>query len=233
MFLVIEDVPWLGSERSSPTSMNIRLETGSTAAIVGPSHSGKSAFLLMAAGYLRPSQGRVYIDIGHDGDEDLSLMRPDASLIGLGPILGFSPLFDTLTVREHIYSQVKLLRQKAARQRTQELLQVYDLTEQAKFRIKDLDHYAQFRTSLAVATAGRPKFVLLDEPLKGLSEEQCAEAQQYFRKLNENDVGVLFTSAIRSTLTDVDMVIQLVEGEVEIRANVDRDAHRVDSFVAK
>ncbi len=231
MFLVFEDVPWLGSERSSPKTMNIRLRTGSTAAIVGPSHSGKSTLLLMAAGYIRPAHGRIYIR--HDESKDAAPVRPDASMIGLGPIQGFSPLFDTLTVREHIYSQLKLLRQKAARQRTQELLQTYDLTAEAKSRIKDLDQYALFRTSLAVATAGRPKFVLLDEPLKGLSEEQCVEAQQYFRSLNENDVGVLFTSVVSSTLTDVDMVIRLSEGEVEIRADADRNAGRVDAFVAK
>jgi ABC-type multidrug transport system ATPase subunit len=231
MRLAVENLQLPCRANQGSAKIHFEFADNQTIAVVGASHSGKSTLLLVVSGFMEPRAGRVRI-VEEDGDNVREYL-PQPSLIGLGPIAEFSPLFGTLTVREHIYYQLKLLRQRSARQRTDELMEWLDLTEQAKVRVKDLDAFSHFRVSLAVAAAGRPRFVLLDDPLRGLTEDQCAQAGRWFRDLNAKATGVLFTTLLHSALPDVDGFVQLPEGTVTYVDAADRHPRRVDAVVAQ
>jgi ABC-type multidrug transport system ATPase subunit len=231
MRLVVENLQLPHCETHGSAGIHFECTDNQTMAVVGPSHSGKSTLLLVASGFMKPRSGRVRI-LEEDGD-NLREHFPQPLLIGLGPIAEINPLFETLTVCEHIYYQLKLLRQRSARQRANELMEWLDLTEQAKVRIKDLDAFSHFRVSLAVAAAGRPRFVLLDDPLRGLTEEQCSQAGRWFRDLNERGTGVLFTTLLYTALPDVDGFVQLPEGKVTYVDAANRHPRGIDAVVAQ
>ncbi len=199
--------------------LSFALAPGETAAIVGPSNSGKSSLLLCAAGQLKPAAGRV--GIGPDAD---SARPPGWREVGLGPIPVLAPLFDTLTVQEHLTFQARLYRVPAVRQRVADELRRFGLEAAARRRIKDLDAFTALRAALAITCVHRPQFVLLDEPDQGLSVEQWSQTAALLRKIAAEGVGVLYTTVDSVHAAVADVVVDIAKGEVHRGEPVGRDS---------
>jgi ABC-type multidrug transport system ATPase subunit len=135
-------------------------------------------------------------------------------LVGLGPISDFSPLFDTLTVREHLAFGLRLYQQSDRKRRLEELLKTFHLGDVARERIKDIDQFSQFRVALAHTVLHQPSFVLLDEPERGLSVEEWVQAKEYLRQLATSHIGILYTTVLESTADWTHSIIHLPTGEV-------------------
>ncbi|WP_157729402.1 ATP-binding cassette domain-containing protein [Tumebacillus algifaecis] len=187
--------------------LHFDLEDGQIGAVYGPSRTGKSSVLLLASGNLLPSKGEVQV-----GGK-----KPDKKRVGLGPIQDLSPLFDTLTVEEHLLFQARLHHVRKAKERVSELLNTYDLEEVRKYRVKDIPHLEQFRTGLATALVHQPKLVLIDEPERGLTNEEWEIAYRDMRDLTEAGSTVLLTTVLLQVAERCDLVAQLPEGEVWTR----------------
>ncbi|TCP53788.1 ABC-type multidrug transport system ATPase subunit [Tumebacillus sp. BK434] len=185
-------------------NLSFRLANGEIGAVYGPSRTGKSSVLLMASGHLLPTKGEVQIDG----------KKPDKKRIGLGPITDLSPLFDTLTVEEHLLFQARLHHVSQAKDRVQELLGDYQLEAVRKYRVKDLPHLEQFRTGLATALVHKPALVLIDEPERGLTNEEWDIAYADLRKLSDAGSTVLLTTVLQQVADRCDLVAALPEGEV-------------------
>jgi ABC-type multidrug transport system ATPase subunit len=230
MKLCFEDVSIRSNHQVFVEHLNFQLERGQISAIVGPSRSGKSTLLLVAAGEIQPNEGRVCIRLKTQHDikpspEDRNLynqprptevLAPDRRMVGLGPISDFSPLFDTLTVREHLAFGLRLYQQSDRKRRLEELLETFHLRDVARERIKDIDHFGQFRTALAHTVLHQPSFVLLDEPERGLSIEEWMQAKEYLRHLAKSHIGILYTTVLESTADWTHSIIHLPTGEVRI-----------------
>ncbi|WP_026962649.1 ATP-binding cassette domain-containing protein [Alicyclobacillus herbarius] len=202
------------------TDLSLTLAPGETMSILGASHSGKSSLLLCLAGQLQPQSGRV--GVGPDAER---LHSPRWGEIGLGPIPVLAPLFETLTVREHLSLQAKLYRVRGHRQRVQEQLHRYQLETVARRRLKDLDAFTAVRAAIAITTVHRPQFILLDEPDKDLSEAEWQETTRLLQALADEGSGVVFTTVNASHAAWADVKVNLGdEGEVR-REPVDRHSH--------
>ncbi|ARU59754.1 hypothetical protein CBW65_00845 [Tumebacillus avium] len=184
--------------------LSFSLEDGQIGAIYGPSRTGKSSVLLLASGHLLPTKGDVRIDG----------QKPDKKRVGLGPITDLSPLFDTLTVEEHLLFQARLHHVRKAKDRVQELLREYQLEDVRKYRVKDVPHLEQFRTGLATALVHRPPLVLIDEPERGLTNDEWEIAYEDLRKLSDGGSTVLLTTVLQQVADRCDLVAALPNGEV-------------------
>jgi ABC-type multidrug transport system ATPase subunit len=184
--------------------LNFQLEEGQIGAIYGPSRTGKSSVLLLASGHLLPTKGEVLTGGA----------KPDKKSAGLGPIHDLSPLFDTLTVEEHLLFQARLHRVRNPKARVKELLTQYDLQEVRKYRVKDIPHLEQFRTGLATALVHQPKLVLIDEPERGLTNEEWELAEQDLRSLALEGKTVMLTTVLQQVAECCDLVVSLPDGEV-------------------
>jgi ABC-type multidrug transport system ATPase subunit len=236
MKLCFEDVSIRSNHQVFVEHLKFELERGQISAIVGPSRSGKSTLLLVAAGEIQPNEGRVCIRVENGIDRaykndiepstknthlqdqprtaEAEVFVPDRRLVGLGPISDFSPLFDTLTVREHLAFGLRLYQQPDRKRRLEELLETFHLRDVARERIKDIDQFGQFRVALAHTVLHQPSFVLLDEPERGLSVEEWVLAQEYLRQLATSHIGILYTTVLESTADWTHSIIHLPTGEV-------------------
>ncbi|MGZ4133528.1 MAG: ATP-binding cassette domain-containing protein [Tumebacillaceae bacterium] len=187
--------------------LSFELTAGQIGAVFGPSRTGKSSLLLLAAGHLPPTRGRVLID-----------GKPaDGKRVGLGPIHDLTPLFDTLTVEEQLLFQARLHGVRGAKARTAELLQTYGLQEVRKSRIKDVGHLEQFHVGLASALVHRPKVVLIDEPERGLTNEEWEVAYADLKSLADEGCTVLLTTVLAMVADRCDFVLDLTRSEVHAR----------------
>lgn len=162
---------------ADPTSVlrdvNLTIERGQKASLIGPSGSGKSTLMSLIAGLLRPTAGTVEIDgVPLSGLDDATRARLRASTIGIA--LQSDNLIPFLTARENIELAMAFVPGGARRSsatRAQELLDRFGVGDRAQHRPRQLSGGEAQRVALAVAMANGPALLLADEVVGQLDRE--------------------------------------------------------------
>lgn len=152
---------------------------GAVTGITGPSGSGKSSVLAVAATLIRPDSGRVRI-----GGTDVSaLSRDDATALrrnDIGIVFQQSNLLAALTAREQLLVMAELggdavrHRRRAIRARVDDLLHAVGLENHVHKRPAQLSGGQRQRVSIARALVHEPRVLLVDEPTSALDQESGA-----------------------------------------------------------
>jgi branched-chain amino acid transport system ATP-binding protein len=214
-------------------NVDMRVVSGERRAIIGPNGAGKSTLFNIIAGQLAPTSGHVLINGG-----DATGAQPDEIWQrGVTRTFQRNQLFQGLRVWENIELACAARHQGAAwppgaeRKREieadiAEILQQVHLLAHAGRVVKELAYGEQRQLELALALAGRPKILLLDEPTAGMSPTETEAMLELMKALPrditllivEHDMDVIFNLA--DTLTVLHLGEVLAEGSVEqIRAN--------------
>ena len=165
-------------------SLSLEVEPGEVLTILGPSGSGKTTTLMLLAGIIAPTSGRI--EIGERDVTALPAYRRD-----IGVVFQSYALFPHLSVFENV--AFPLHRRGVARrqidvdvQRALELVQLGDL---GRRHVKQLSGGQQQRVALARALVFRPSLLLMDEPL-GALDRQLREQMQLEIKHITAAVGI-------------------------------------------
>ena len=170
--------------------VDLSLLEGQIMGLIGPNGAGKTTLLNAISGFASLTGGRVVI-----GDEDVTRSPPHRLLRhGLVRTFQGAATFPALTV----YENVELgalgagLSRRKARQRCAELLRVFGLGEWAESAASVLPHGQERRLGIARAVAGRPRFLLLDEPAAGMDDAESIDLADTIVALrNEYGCGIL------------------------------------------
>ncbi|MCB9665135.1 MAG: ABC transporter ATP-binding protein [Alphaproteobacteria bacterium] len=197
--------------------VDLDLEAGSFAALMGPSGSGKSTLLNIIGGLDEPTSGSVVVD-----GRDLATMTPseraDMRRMRLGFVFQAYNLIPVLTAVENAEFVLVLQGVPPAerRARAREALAEVGLAGLEDRRPNQLSGGQQQRVAIARAIAPRPAIVLADEPTANLDSTTSHELIDLMRSLNR-DAGVtfLFATHDQNLLDRVDRVVRLVDGHIE------------------
>ena len=196
--------------------VNLSVSPGDFRAIIGPNGAGKSTFFNTMTGLLKPDAGRVVFE-GRDvtGEPPHRLARR-----GIARTFQITSVFPDLSVLENV--QVALIAH--ARQnwsvwpkarplhttRALELLLLVGLPESAGRSAGTLSHGDQKRLELAIALAGEPRLLLLDEPTAGMAAQERLESIRLVHRVarelglscvfTEHDMAVVFAVATHITV---------------------------------
>ena len=166
--------------------VSLTARPGVVTGITGPSGSGKSSLLAVAATLIRPDSGRVVID-----DVDAAgLSRREATALRrdrIGIVFQQSNLLPALTAREQLLVMAELGggrdRRGDVRRRADELLDAVGLAAHAGKRPAQLSGGQRQRVALARALICEPRLVLLDEPLAALDLELRRQMQEFLKSI--------------------------------------------------
>lgn len=150
--------------------INIEIEDGEFAAVVGTSGSGKSTLLHMLGGLDHPSEGTVTIagkDISKMKREDLTIFRRRQ----IGFIFQNYNLVPMLNVYENIILPLELDGKKKDPGYLQKIIALLGLEEKLKNMPNQLSGGQQQRVAIARALAGKPAIILADEPTGNLDSK--------------------------------------------------------------
>jgi branched-chain amino acid transport system ATP-binding protein len=192
--------------------VSVRIDAGEVVGLIGTNGAGKTTFLNMVTGYLRPSSGRVLLE-GRD-----TLGQGPRELVAHGMARSFQvpQLFPEMTVREHILLSLALarsssagllrsLRSKASEAEASAVLQRFGLMAIAERAVSGVPQGQRKLIDIAMALALKPKLLLLDEPTSGVSSaEKMPLMEVVFDAIRSGGVTVLFVEH------DMDVVRQYV-----------------------
>jgi branched-chain amino acid transport system ATP-binding protein len=208
---------------------------GELHAIIGPNGAGKTTLIAQLSGQLRPDMGQIYFE----GRDVTALPAYRRSLIGLARSFQITSLFLDFSVLDNVALAVQAheghsfrfwrnARQEAnLREAARTALDRVGLAARADRPASALSHGEHRLLELAMALAGRPRLLLLDEPMAGLGPEESARMVTMLQAL-KNDLTVLLVEHdMEAVFALADRITVLVYGRViasgapaEIRANM-------------
>ncbi|MFE9691852.1 amino acid ABC transporter ATP-binding protein [Micromonospora sp. NPDC005806] len=173
--------------------IDLTIERGRVACVVGPSGSGKSTLLRCLNHLEEPQAGRVYVDgelIGYEERSGRLRPLPDARLRrqreSIGMVFQRFHLFPHRTARENVMEglvAVKGVPTADARQRAADLLDRVGLADRAHHYPAQLSGGQQQRVAIARSLAMSPKLMLFDEPTSALDPELVGEVLEVMKDL--------------------------------------------------
>jgi len=198
-------------------AVTLEVAPGEFTAVAGPSGSGKSSLLAVAATLLRPDSGEVLID-GEDagalGDRARTALRRER----LGIVFQQSNLLASLTALEQllVLESVRGGRPRDARARAEELLASVGLDgSKQRRRPHQLSGGERQRVNIARALFGSPSVLLVDEPTSALDHERGAQIVDLLASVTRtHGTATVMVTHDRDLLGRVDRVLEMQDGRL-------------------
>lgn len=157
-----------GGPGSAAFNLSVAFSAGDGIIVLfGPSGSGKTLTLESIAGFVRPDEGRVRLNGETVFDSAAGIDLPARSR-RCGYVFQKDALFPHMTVRENLQFAAAALPPEETERRIQEALSRFGLLDLAARFPHEISGGERQRCSIARTLVGRPRFLLLDEPARGL-----------------------------------------------------------------
>jgi molybdate transport system ATP-binding protein len=172
-------------------ALSLRAPPGEVVAVLGPNGAGKTTLLRTLAGLQPLERGRVALDGEVLDDPEAGVFVPPERR-PLGIVFQDYLLFPHLDVLENVAFGLRCRGRSRGEARAEagRLLEQFGLTAQAHVRPARLSGGQQQRVALARALAGRPRMLLLDEPLSALDVSTRAELRRELKRILDSAGGV-------------------------------------------
>ena len=170
--------------------VSLQIEAGEFFGLLGPNGAGKSTLIHCSTGLAGPTSGAISV-FGHDAIGDYEQAR---LAVGLAPqelnLDWFLTVEETLDYHGGYFGMPR----RERRERSQELLEAFSLTEKRNERNRTLSGGMKRRLVLARALMHRPRLLILDEPTAGVDVELRLELWQYVQRINGEGTTILLTT---------------------------------------
>jgi ABC-2 type transport system ATP-binding protein len=170
--------------------LDLTVETGSVLALLGPNGAGKTTLVQILSTLLPADGGSARVG-GHDVAAEAEQVRRLIGVTGQSTALD-----DLLTGRENLalMADLRRLGRGAGRQRVSELLDRFELSDDADRPASTYSGGMRRKLDLAMTLVGEPSILFLDEPTTGLDPRSRRAVWQLIRDLSRDGITVLLTT---------------------------------------
>jgi len=210
--------------------VNLDVETGERHAVIGPNGAGKTTLFNLISGELLPSSGHVHL-----GGHPITGLPPHKIAIqGLARTFQRNNLLQNLTalenvrlgVQAHTTATRRILtptrRLRDLHEAALTLLGQVGLEDRAALPARVLSYGEQRQLELAIALAGKPLVLLLDEPTSGMSPAETASMTSLLSRLGREQTLVIIEHDMDVVFAIADRITVLHLGEVLARGTPDQ-----------
>ncbi len=176
--------------------VSLSVRAGRLFGFLGPNGAGKSTTIGCLTGLLDPTAGEVWL-LGE---------KFDSNAIALKRRMGVMPeglaLFDQLYAQEFLAFQGRMfgLPEATVRERVEELLEVFELTDTHKRRLADFSTGMRKKVAFAAAVIHSPEILFLDEPFESMDPSTVAMVKGWLRNYARQGKTVFMTSHVLETV---------------------------------
>jgi branched-chain amino acid transport system ATP-binding protein len=179
--------------------IDLNVPAGQRVSLIGSNGAGKTTFVNMLTGYIRPDAGQILLH----GDSILGLPPRAIARMGIARSFQVPQLFKELSVIDNLLVAIAAQSgeqsawhpagSRAATERAQALMERFELSAHAQRRVGELPGGLRKLLDIAMALTRHPKVLLLDEPTSGVSaDEKFPLMETVMRALSHEATTVLF-----------------------------------------
>ncbi len=181
-------------------NINVKIEKGEIVGIIGANGAGKTTFVNMITGYIKPTEGKIF----YEGEDITGLPPRIITKKGIHRSFQIPQLFEDLTVIENVIvaqtiknkefiSLLKTFKEKNKIKKAMDILKRFNLSEYENEKVSKLPQGIKKLLDIAMAVIGEPKVLLLDEPTSGVAIEEKFELMDIVMEgVKETGASVLF-----------------------------------------
>jgi len=213
--------------RNVVSEASLYVRNGEAVGLLGPNGAGKTTIFYMITGLVSADMGVISLE----GNDITNLPMYQRARLGIGYLPQEASIFRGLSVEDNIRAVLEVVEpnRKKRERELDKLLDEFNISRLRKAPSIALSGGERRRCEIARALAGRPSFILLDEPFAGIDPIAVGDIQELVRQLTDRGIGVLITDHnVRETLGLVDRAYIIHSGRVltegspaEIIANAD------------
>ena len=196
--------------------VDLQLFPGEIVALVAPSGAGKSTLLQIAGLLDKPLSGNIFIDgqeIQSKSDNQLTMIRRRE----IGFVYQFHHLLPEFSSRENIDlpQLANGFPSKDAQRRSNELLDLVNLSNRSNHRPAELSGGEQQRIAICRALANKPKIILADEPTGNLDQNTTLSVFESLLKIvKKTNLAALIATHNLDLAKRMDRVVELIDGKI-------------------
>jgi lipopolysaccharide export system ATP-binding protein len=221
--LRVQNIARAFGARQVVRDVSLTVQRGEVCGLLGPNGAGKTTCFYMITGLIPADTGSIWLD----GEDITAQPMYQRARMGLGYLAQEASIFRGMTVEENIMSVVELRESgKALETETTRLLEELNIHHLRHAPATGLSGGERRRVEIARSLAGKPSFMLLDEPFAGIDPLAIADIRQVIRYLASEGIGVLITDHnVRETLDIIDRASIISNGAVLFEGTADEVIH--------
>lgn len=176
--------------------LSMHVPKGAVYGFVGKNGAGKTTLIRLVCGLQKPTAGTYCLYGRSSARREIAKSRRR-----MGAVVETPSVYLGLTAEENLRQQYMVLG-RPSYDGIRELLELTGLSDTGKKKVKNFSLGMRQRLGIAVALAGDPDFLVLDEPVNGLDPQGIVEMRELILKLNrERQITVLISSHILDELS--------------------------------
>ena len=176
--------------------LSLHVPKGSVYGLVGRNGAGKTTLIRLVCGLQTPSGGTYMLYGKRSGDRELEKIRRR-----VGAVVEVPSVYQNMTAEENLKQQYLLLGLPSF-EGIARLLELVGLSDTGKKQVRNFSLGMLQRLGIALALAGSPDFLILDEPVNGLDPQGIIEMRELLLRLNrEHQITILISSHILDELS--------------------------------
>ena len=183
--------------------------------LLGANGAGKTTFMRMLCGILKPTSGTVTFD-----GMDVSSEEYRAELGYLPQDFGYYPDFNGMDFLLYMAS-LKGLTKTEAKRKSKKLLELVSLSDVAKKKIATYSGGMKQRLGIAQAFLNDPKIIILDEPTAGLDPKERVRFRNLIKELGTESIVLLSTHIVSDIEHIADTVLMMKAGQIVFNGSAD------------
>lgn len=177
--------------------VSFALPRGVVGALIGPNGAGKTTTMRALCGIIRPTSGRLMVS-GFDVTRDALAVKQRIAYVPDDP-----PLFESLTVDEHLRFIASAYNVADWQARANDLLNQFELTGKRQALASELSRGMRQKVAIACAYLRQPEVIMLDEPLTGLDPVAIRMLKKSLVELANTGATVLLSSHLLALVEDI------------------------------
>jgi ABC-2 type transport system ATP-binding protein len=200
---------YYGSKRAL-AQISFEINNGETVGFLGLNGAGKTTALRILACDLRPSSGTVEVG-GVDAVNEPHEVRKRIGFLPEHP-----PLYQDMSVIDYLSfaGELRGMSRGQVKRRMPDVLETTDLTEVSNDIIGTLSHGFRQRVGVAQAIIHQPKFLILDEPTRGLDPVQIVEMRRLIHDLKQTHTVLISSHILTEISQTCDRLLVLGKGKL-------------------
>lgn len=203
--------------------VNFQIQPNESVGIIGPNGSGKTTFFNLLTGFFPPTQGRI-----HFFGKDITDLAPNQRVLqGMVRTFQLVSVFNSMTVWENLvlsslrFHQESLsewsflfspANRESIRKSCLETMKGVGLEKNWQTMTSELSYGSKRMLEIGIALSLRPKLLLLDEPLSGLSDLEIVEVLHILHQIKKNLTLIIIEHKLSKIVNLVDRLCVMNEG---------------------